>query len=122
MTAKVTDQAKDALEKSEGSLKSQIDKTASKLDKHVGLAGDGITLKDVGGTMAVLPGFAAPVAAANYLMGRGMQPAGSGLMQTGHGMKVSDHGGAVTTTAAPPVSLRGPLRPRNPCWLYAGRL
>jgi hypothetical protein len=75
MTAKVTDRAKDALEKSEGTLKSQMDKAAGKLEKHVGLEGDGLTLA-----------------------GRGMQPAGSGLMQTGHGMRVSGsghyHGGA----------------------------
>jgi hypothetical protein len=86
VTAMVTDRAKDALAKSEGSLKSQINKAAGKLEKHVGLDGDGLTLA-----------------------GRGMHVAGSGLHQTGHGMKVSGsghyHGGAsgfITRSSATP--------------------
>jgi hypothetical protein len=93
VTSKVADRAKDALEKSEGSIKTQINKAAGKLEQHVGLKGDG------------------------HMMGRGMEPVGSGLVQTGHGMKVSGsghyHGGAsgfVTRSSATPGIPAGSMK------------
>jgi hypothetical protein len=111
VTNRVGDVAKKALEKSEGSIKGQLDKAATKMESKLGLDGDGITLKDVASVVpaAAMGGFAIPALAGKYLMGRGMQPAGSGLMQTGHGMRVSGsghyHGGAsgfVTRSSATP--------------------